>query len=613
MHSSKTAAWLLVGAMISSRLWATNAMNLEGYGSIASAMGGASQAYDVGVAASMSNPATIGLMKQGGFLLSYNGMLPSVSATNKKVDSSTYGDVAEAGGLFNMPGMGFVSRGETFSFGLTMLAQGGMGAEYKKDSFLGNPNDLSDNKYPLVNQSELGVMRIVAPVAIELFPGFFLGGSVDWVLAMMDIKWAMSEGQFEDLTGFNKSSIYDNSTSTHIKGSASHQLGSVEGNLIDTFRLMYGPLGGMAAVSTVNYAYFDFADDSPWTQNAKGWGMAGKVGFVYKPNAQFSMGGSYHTKTAMSDLRTDSPLSPTDPHRHGATMKMGIKMPILGSIGDIVNNNALVNLAENNSDLINVGLDFLTDFISGLNGGNDGGSDNGGSNLDVGAILGSALLTGDGNVEIPITGTITVHDFQWPETVAFGLAYSPVDDLMLVFDYKFVAWSGVMESFKMTFVADPATEQNTTSNDTLTACGASLQSADNKAMEDCLAKLFADLPGILDGSTEMRAELFQKWNNQHVVAMGAQYSLTDELDLRVGYNYGTNPVPEYYLQPLFPAIVQEHFTAGFGYAPDGETFSVDMSYSYVPEASLTSSSLSPVKSAMSQHNFSINYTSIFED
>ncbi|HIA01261.1 MAG TPA: hypothetical protein EYN66_05040, partial [Myxococcales bacterium] len=137
--------------------------------------------------------------------------------------------------------------------------------------------------------------------------------------------------------------------------------------------------------------------------------------------------------------------------------------------------------------------------------------------------------------------------------------------------------------------------------------------ADNKKMEDCLAKLFADLPGIIDGSTEMRAELFQKWNNQHVVALGAQYALTDELDLRMGYNYGTNPVPEYYLQPLFPAVVQEHFTAGFGYAPDGETFSVDMSYSYVPEASLTSSSLSPVTSAMSQHNFSINYTSIFED
>jgi long-chain fatty acid transport protein len=60
---------------------ATNGMDLEGYGPIALGMGGASFAYDNGMAAMMNNPATLGLMPQGnqiGFVLHYLG--PNVSA-----------------------------------------------------------------------------------------------------------------------------------------------------------------------------------------------------------------------------------------------------------------------------------------------------------------------------------------------------------------------------------------------------------------------------------------------------------------------------------------------------------------------------------------------------
>jgi len=41
---------------------ATNGMNMEGYGPIATGMGGASMAYDNGTAAMMNNPATLSLM-----------------------------------------------------------------------------------------------------------------------------------------------------------------------------------------------------------------------------------------------------------------------------------------------------------------------------------------------------------------------------------------------------------------------------------------------------------------------------------------------------------------------------------------------------------------------
>ena len=55
--------------------YATNGMNLEGYGPIATGMGGASMAYDNGNAAVMNNPATLGLRGQGSRLDVALGML----------------------------------------------------------------------------------------------------------------------------------------------------------------------------------------------------------------------------------------------------------------------------------------------------------------------------------------------------------------------------------------------------------------------------------------------------------------------------------------------------------------------------------------------------------
>lgn len=85
------------------------------------------------------------------------------------------------------------------------------------------------------------------------------------------------------------------------------------------------------------------------------------------------------------------------------------------------------------------------------------------------------------------------------------------------------------------------------------------------------------------------------WKDQWVVAVGAQFKPTKELALRVGYNYGNNPVrehnnfagfdfsamqptftsvqgnvmPTYYYETFriigFPAIVKQHATVGIGY------------------------------------------------
>ncbi len=87
------------------------------------------------------------------------------------------------------------------------------------------------------------------------------------------------------------------------------------------------------------------------------------------------------------------------------------------------------------------------------------------------------------------------------------------------------------------------------------------------------------------------------WKDQWILAVGAQFKPIKQLALRVGYNYGNNPVkthngwdgsfnpatgfpndavkvqdavfPRYYFETFriigFPAIVKQHITAGFGY------------------------------------------------
>ena len=74
----------IVSIVASTTAYATNGMNMEGYGPIATGMGGASMAYDNGTAALMNNPATLGLMPQGNRLDVAVGFLgPNVKATAK--------------------------------------------------------------------------------------------------------------------------------------------------------------------------------------------------------------------------------------------------------------------------------------------------------------------------------------------------------------------------------------------------------------------------------------------------------------------------------------------------------------------------------------------------
>jgi len=262
----KSAATLVLFALLCSlslvpAAHATNGMNMEGYGPIATGMGGASMAYDNGTAAMMNNPATLSLMESKARLdLAIGFLAPDITSSAPGAP-----DAKSSADLFMMPAFGYARKSGDLVYGLGIFAQGGMGAEYAADSFLAfGSND--------VVRSELGVGRLIIPVSYNVNKDFAIGGSIDYVWATLDLKLALPGAQFGGLV-------------TGCSGAV---------------------CPGLPALGGAPWVRLDFSGGGDFNGAAKGTGFAGKIGATYKINPAISVGAVYHSKTSLSDLETDS-------------------------------------------------------------------------------------------------------------------------------------------------------------------------------------------------------------------------------------------------------------------------------------------------------------------
>jgi long-chain fatty acid transport protein len=234
-------------------------------------------------------------------------------------------------------------------------------------------------------------------------------------------------------------------------------------------------------------ARLDFSDDNDFTGKAKGYGVAGKLGFTYKFNPMITVGGTYHTKTNLGDMETGS---------SGASM-------------------------------------IVTDL--------DGA---------------------EGQVVVP--GKITVKDFQWPETYGLGAAIQATPSLMVALDWKHISWKDVMKNFTMTYSA------------------------------------FGD---------SVTFALPQNWDDQDVFQLGVAYKATDALTLRAGASFADNPIPDATMHYLFPAIVEDHYTAGFGYTFN-KVSDLNFALMYAPEVEQTNPNFG-FTTSHSQTSFQLMYSHKF--
>ncbi len=472
----------LAGIGFAGSTLATNGMNLEGYGPIALAMGGASMAYDNGSAAVMNNPATLGLMGNGARLDVALGMLgPNVEAKTAGMPTAE-----SDGDAYFMPAFGYVRKSGDLTFGAAMFAQGGMGTEYGRNTWVSGyqsmvfagSGGLGGTAGPSgrESRSELGVGRFILPLAYNVNEALTLGGSLDFVWGGLDMMMPLGGAMLADFMNPAAQNF------GRVNAASSSMLPTLNG-------MMDAALGGgcpgaaPACIQDINWASFEFGNKNKFVQKVTGSGWAGKLGFVWKVAPNVSIGATYHNKTSMSDFKGNAVM----------TMNVDMAPPGAGPTG------------------------------------------------------------GAGFMSIPVTGKIAIHDFQWPETYGIGIAVKPDDRWMVVADYKRLNWKDVMKDFHMTFTSDG--------------------SAGNVAM------------GLANQTFDVT--MYQNWKDQDVFQLGVAHRTTDALTLRAGVNLADNPIPRTYLNPLFPAIVKNHYTAGFGYVL-GDASDINFALSYAPKVSQSS-------------------------
>lgn len=240
---------------------ATDGMLMEGYGPIATGMGGAAQAVDNGTGAMAMNPATLALMPTRARHDAAFGIL------GPKVTSSMpgMGSVKSGGTSYVMPALGYARRTADGSvvYGIGLFAQGGMGTEYGADTFLAMGSGA-----PV--RSELGVGSLLLPVAWQVAPDLALGATLDLVWSGLDLRMAASGAQLGAL----------------VTG-ASGNLGAA-----------------LPALGGAPWARIDFSNSSDFSGRANSMGWGAKVGAVYKAAPGWTLGASYRFKSRLADMKT---------------------------------------------------------------------------------------------------------------------------------------------------------------------------------------------------------------------------------------------------------------------------------------------------------------------
>lgn len=120
---------------------------------------------------------------------------------------------------------------------------------------------------------------------------------------------------------------------------------------------------------------------------------------------------------------------------------------------------------------------------------------------------------------------VKMDGFTWPRQVEVGAAYRVTPKLLLALDLSWINWDSAISTVTVT-ASDP----------------------DNSMAPD-----------------KMKIPFEMDWDDQIVVAIGAEYDLTESFTIRAGYNYGNSPVSSPGLSPLFPALVEHHATVGCTY------------------------------------------------
>lgn len=263
---------------------ATNAMNMDAFGAIAGGMGGASLAHETGNSAVMNNPATLGLRAPGQDVLGlgYTLLAPRVEA---RAPGAPRADESR-GRWYHMPSLSLVRKQGRVSYGAAVMAQGGMGTDFRSDSLLfSRGQTLMGAMAPLSGQSirsELSLGRVMFPLAFEVSDRVSLAVQLDYIWAGLDLQMDLDGATFGRMA----------------RPGGTPGLGSAQGSMVDGFNTLLGN----GTIQDVSYTRFDFSNDDRFTGEASANGLAGKLGVLLQLTDRLAVGATYHSETHLDDL-----------------------------------------------------------------------------------------------------------------------------------------------------------------------------------------------------------------------------------------------------------------------------------------------------------------------
>lgn len=277
-----------------SALATSDVFRFVGHGPVSTAMGGAATAFNVGAAGMMTNPATLSLMPQGSEVhLGMDMVFADISiknrATGERVDSK---DHSKNRGPYAAPQLAYTYRSGPLALGVGTFAQGGVGTEYGKSSFLSRATGGLDTG--LENSSRLLTLNIPFAASYEVNDKLTVGASLDAMWQGLNLEMLLGADQIGSLIGS----------------------GRVSGSLVPV-------LGGLP---DLRGAHLSFTKNKPVASGVDAWGIGGRIGLTYKVSKDTVLGAAYSMKSHLADMEGDATLTAVDAVAGQIALKGKIKV-----------------------------------------------------------------------------------------------------------------------------------------------------------------------------------------------------------------------------------------------------------------------------------------------
>ncbi len=149
----------------------------------------------------------------------------------------------------------------------------------------------------------------------------------------------------------------------------------------------------------------------------------------------------------------------------------------------------------------------------------------------------AAVMAQFGGMGIDLTkGAVAEYDLEaklkLPQSIGLGMSYVAAQKVRLAVDVEWINWTNAFDVMSLSLSNGVNPNIN--------------------RMMGITGNFSIDFP--------------MNWKDSYCSRVGGEYDVNPSLTLRAGYAYGSNPVPETTVFPVFPAIVENEVTIGGSYA-----------------------------------------------